>query len=202
MYIFILLEININLYMKRIMKTTIFFVFLLTLSIKAFAITKDAREECYEGGPTLTLINETSFKLSLKVDIGMLFSNLKHIPDLDPFSQHIETFDVNYGQKGTTFEVYSPEWPQDQKLIVKIPKPKGPNFAPFWNAENEIYGETIGIDYKIEWSAKDPVGWVVTFYEEEALTAYPEKGPSAKVEELRERNRLIKSDNSAGEKEL
>lgn len=182
----------------------IIFTVLSLIILNVTLIGKDDEEHA-EGGPTLTLNNETSFTLNFPfsfkpeyktwADLKKVFTAARSISDLPPNGIHTENFDtLKYGQKGTTFEVLSAEWPKDKRLTVHIPKKPGePIFTPFLDEENEIYGETLGIDYNLEWSDDEPnVGWVITFFEEGIPTAKPKKSPSPQVQALRERKKKHK----------
>lgn len=194
--------------MRILFKNVLITILLLTI-LNCALIGKRKKDEHIDGGPTLTLKNETSFTLHFPFAFNPIYfvpyaESLwaQNIPDLQPNEVYTAVFEgLNYGQKDTTFEVQSTEWPSEQQLTVHIPKPDGPIFAPFWDDEHEEYGETIGIDYKIEWNDEEPnKGWVITFCEDEALTANPEKGPSPEVQELRKRNKLKEKQESQAQK--
>lgn len=201
----------------NIFRICILFVLSITIILESGLIAKNTKDS--EAKPKLTLVNNTSFELSFTIKrltkeysqlgtVGTLahyfpdlFPEISNnatiliiIPKLLPFTTYSKNLDIfNYIKNPEIFlEISSPEWPEGRKIIVKIPKPKGPNFAPFWEEEHEIYGETIGIDYSIKkCNKKDPnAGCIITFYEEEALTENPDEGPSSKVEELRQRNKV------------
>lgn len=186
--------------MKNLLRNIIIFLSLGILH--CVLIGKEEIDKHPDGGPSLTLNNETSFTLNFPFsfkpeyktwsDLRKIFSGARSIPDLPPNAIHTETFDgLNFGQKGVTFEILSTEWPREKRMKVHIPKPEGPLFMPFWDDEHEIYGGTVGINYNIEWSDEESkVGWEITFFEEEVVTDNPEKEPSPLVKALKERNNL------------
>lgn len=191
--------------MKNKFKNIIILYIMLMAVLNCTLVAKNKKDMHPEGGTTLTLVNETSFTLyfpdefypsfdykSLSEWRGWksLLSGGYMISDLLPTMKYTKDFgDLNYGAEGTHFRVLSYSWPRGKELIVQIPKPEGPNFAPFWDEEHELFNETIAIDYNVKWS-DDENGWVVTFFEEERFTAVSSKGPSPEVEALRNRIKL------------
>lgn len=193
--------------MKNKLKNIMVLYVMLIATLSSTLIAKNKKDKHPTGGHTLTLVNETSFTLDFSdpfhpqdkyTSLSDLFAKLFEegdrrghvISDLPPNGKHTEDFgDFNYGEEGTQFKVLSAAWPRGKELIVTIPKPEGPNLAPFWDEEHEIFGTTIAVDYNVEWSDKNK-GWVITFFEEERLTAFSSKGPSPEVEALRNRIKL------------
>lgn len=185
-----------------VIKNSILSFLLIAIFLHGFLMAKNETDEHPEGGPTLTLINETSFTLDFPFsfkpeykswsDLKKVFTAAKSISDLPPSGKHTESFEgLNYGPKGTTFEVLSAAWPRGKRLVVHIPKTEGPVFTPFAEEEHEVYGATLGINYDIKWSDQEPnIGWEITFFEEEVITKHPEKKPSPEDKKLHDRLHL------------
>jgi len=202
---------------NKLKNTIASYIILMMILSGSLLIAKNKKNHHPEGGSTLTLVNKTSFTLNFPdpfhpqkslMDLlaesfegGQAISKIHIVSDLPPTGIHTEDFGTrSYGEEGTHFRVFSTEWPLGQELVVTIPKYEASNLAPFWHEEHKIFGETIGIDYNVEWS-DDNNGWVITFFEEEVLTDSPDKGPSPQVEALRNRpkSELKKKLNSTAE---
>lgn len=159
------------------------------LTISCFAFTLDANTEHPEGGPKLTLVNKTRFKLSfpspltVEYRLSDLLTRLnplesggsRTIPDLSPppdcddgknnafACSYTEDFaSLNFGEENTTFDVIVSNVSNVEPLIVRI---KGQDFSEcfFPYNDHEQYSEIMEIRYNVEWNGD---GWKITFFEQ------------------------------------